>query len=101
MITFGKTTISIKGAKAMGERDFKQMFKGIISTDINYAWELINKNTEPVMNTNEKLNTEKSINGTIPSQNIREGINPKKKKSFQDRLELDKKIDLNTDDKAV
>ena len=43
MVRLGKTEVNREAAKAMGKDAFMKTFKGVITIDLNQAWEIINK----------------------------------------------------------
>jgi hypothetical protein len=43
MVKLGKTEVNREAAKAMGKDAFMKTFKGVITIDLNQAWDIINK----------------------------------------------------------
>jgi len=43
MVRFGKTEVNRKDCIAMGKEVFMASFKGVLTTDLNQAWEILNK----------------------------------------------------------
>jgi hypothetical protein len=42
-ITFGTTVVNLAAVVAMSEQEFKSMFAGLLTTDINEAWKEVKK----------------------------------------------------------
>ena len=42
-ITFGTTVVSLAAVVTMSEQEFKSMFRGLLTTDVNEAWKEVKK----------------------------------------------------------
>jgi len=59
-ITFGTTVVSLAAVVTMSEQDFKSMFSGLLTTDINEAWKEVKKHQPKVAKPQQKRGKRKS-----------------------------------------
>jgi len=59
-ITFGSTVVSLAAVVSMSEQEFKSMFSGILTTDVNEAWKEVKKHQPKVAKPQQKRSKRKS-----------------------------------------
>jgi hypothetical protein len=59
-ITFGTTVVSLAAVVTMSEQEFKSMFSGILTTDVNEAWKEVKKHQPKVAKSQQKRGKRKS-----------------------------------------
>ena len=59
-ITFGTTVVSLAAVVTMSEQEFKSMFAGILTTDVNEAWKEVKKHQPKVAKSQQKRSKRKS-----------------------------------------
>lgn len=59
-ITFGTTVVNLTAVVTMSEQDFKSMFSGLLTTDVNEAWKEVKKHQPKVAKPQQKKSKRKS-----------------------------------------
>jgi len=59
-ITFGTIVVSLAAFVTMSEQEFKSMFAGLLTTDINEAWKEVKKHQPKVAKPQQKRSKRKS-----------------------------------------
>ena len=59
-ITFGTTVVNLAAVVAMSEQEFKSIFAGLLTTDINEAWKEVKKHQPKVAKPQQKKSKRKS-----------------------------------------
>jgi hypothetical protein len=61
-ITFGTTVVNLAAVVTMSEQEFKSMFSGLLTTDVNEAWKDVKKHQPKVAKPQQKKSKRKSYN---------------------------------------
>ena len=59
-ITFGTTVVNLAAVVTMSEQEFKSMFSGLLTTDVNDAWREVKKHQPKVAKPQQKKSKRKS-----------------------------------------
>ena len=59
-ITFGTTVVNLTAVVTMSEQEFKSMFAGLLTTDVNDAWREVKKHQPKVAKPQQKKSKRKS-----------------------------------------
>lgn len=58
-ITFGTTVVNLAAVVTMSEQEFKSMFSGLLTTDVNEAWREVKKHQPKVAKPQQKKSKRK------------------------------------------